>query len=118
MLQDMFDRQRKLASNFIPIEDLFNNAVGVEERQRYLATYWQLLAEEGVEMLRELPARKFWRASVKTKEMNVEAWKEEMMDILHIVIALCLIGGMDAQEVYERYVKKNEINFDRVKNNS
>lgn len=115
-LQKMFDRQKNLAKNFIPIDDLHDGKLN--EREKYLLTYSGLLIEETVEAQREIPQRKFWRPSVKNKKMDTEAWKEEMMDILHIVIAMCLIGGMNADEVYDRYCKKNDINLERVKNNS
>jgi NTP pyrophosphatase (non-canonical NTP hydrolase) len=117
-LGEIFSRQRTLARNFIPVDELFAGSLPSTERQKYLATYSQLLVEEAVEALRELPARKFWRPSVAEQPMDEEAWKEEMMDIIHIVVAMCIIGGMDSKEVFERYCKKNDINLERVKNNS
>lgn len=116
-LQEMFDRQRQLAGNFIPIENLFQGYASEEERARYLQTYWQLLIEEGVEFLRELPQRKFWRASSKEKRIQYEKLYEELADIWHIVIALSLIAGIDAKDIYAEYIRKNDINLDRVRNN-
>lgn len=113
----MFDRQRQLAGNFIPIENLFQGYASEEERARYLQTYWQLLIEEGVEFLRELPQRKFWRASSKEKRIQYEKLYEELADIWHIVIALSLIAGIDAKDIYAEYIRKNDINLDRVRNN-
>jgi NTP pyrophosphatase (non-canonical NTP hydrolase) len=117
-LKEMFRRQYELAGNFIPIDHLFIQQDFDPARQRYLASYLQLLNEEGVEMLRELPGRKFWRPSIQPKPVDVKALKEELADIFHIVIALALIAGVSAEEMYELYCEKNDINMIRVKNNS
>lgn len=113
-LQNMFDRQYELAKNFIPIAKLHEEQDFSVERQQYLATYCQLLTEEGVEFLRELPARKFWRPSINKNDVNRQALLEELADIWHIVIALSLISGITADEMHDLYVAKNEINLQRV----
>jgi len=77
-----------------------------------------LLQEEAVELQRELPARKFWRKSIQNNKVDLEALKSELADIWHIVIALSLLAGLDAKATFETYVTKNNINLDRVKNNS
>jgi len=118
-LQEMFDRQLILARNFIPVDKLISvGEVGDIERQKYLVTYVQLLIEEAVELQRTLPARKFWRKSVSSKPVNWRDAIEEMADIIHIVIAMCIIIGLSPQEMFEEYVRKNDINLERVKNNS
>ena len=39
--------------------------------------------------------------------------KDELVDILHFFTAACIHSGMDAKELYERYMRKNKENFDR-----
>ena len=39
--------------------------------------------------------------------------KEELVDILHFFISMCHKTGMDADELYARYMEKNKENFAR-----
>ena len=124
LLEEMFFRQREIARNWIPIDsllvgdDITSGEVQVtsEERQKYLITYIALLQEEAVELLRELPARKFWRDAVKKQKVDYDAVKEEIADVWHILIAITMIVGMDHVDIFDEYVRKNEINLKRIRN--
>lgn len=118
LLTKMFEREAFIAKHFIPINDLLVEEGYSTERQKYLATYIQLLQEEAVEFLRELPARKFWRPSINTKEVDKTALAGELADLWHILIAISLISGFDALDTYALFEKKNEENLERIRNNS
>jgi len=117
-LRDMFKRGFNLSKNFIPIGDIFFHQNYDSEHQDLLARYIQLLQEEAVEYLRELPARKFWRPSINGKKVDVEALREELADLWHILIAISIMSGCDEKGTYKLFVAKNEKNLERVKNNS
>ncbi len=53
---------------------------------------------------------KWWK---NKKQVNEEALKEELVDILHFFISMCLKTGMDAKELHQRYSAKNQENFNR-----
>ena len=53
---------------------------------------------------------KWWK---NPKEVDANAVKEELVDILHFFVSMCLKAGMDAEELYLRYLQKNRENFDR-----
>lgn len=53
---------------------------------------------------------KWWK---NPKPVDQDALKEELVDILHFFVSMCLSAGMDAEELHERYLKKNQENFDR-----
>lgn len=53
---------------------------------------------------------KWWK---NPKEVNYDNVKEELVDILHFFASMCIKVGMDAGEVYERYIEKNKENFAR-----
>lgn len=53
---------------------------------------------------------KWWK---NPKEVNEHAVKEELVDILHFFVSMCLKTGMNAEELYNRYMQKNQENFDR-----
>jgi dimeric dUTPase (all-alpha-NTP-PPase superfamily) len=53
---------------------------------------------------------KWWK---NPKPIDEAAVKEELIDILHFFVSMCLRMGMDAQEMFEIYAGKNRENFDR-----
>ena len=53
---------------------------------------------------------KWWK---NPKPVNEAAVKEELIDVLHFFVSMCLRAGMSAEEMYELYMAKNKENFDR-----
>ena len=53
---------------------------------------------------------KWWK---NPKPVDGDRVKEELVDILHFFVSMCLTSGMDAQELHDRYLAKNEENFNR-----
>ncbi len=53
---------------------------------------------------------KWWK---NPKPVDGEALRGELVDLLHFFVSMCLAAGMDAGELYERYLEKNKENFDR-----
>ena len=53
---------------------------------------------------------KWWK---NPKEIQASAVKEELVDILHFFISMCLRAGLSADELYSIYCNKNKENFDR-----
>lgn len=53
---------------------------------------------------------KWWK---NPRPINEAALKEELVDVLHFFVSLCLRSGMDADELFRLYCDKNRENFDR-----
>lgn len=53
---------------------------------------------------------KWWK---NQKEINVDNVREELVDILHFFVGMCNRMGMGSEELYDRYLAKNEENFKR-----
>lgn len=53
---------------------------------------------------------KWWK---NAKPLNQAAINEELIDILHFFISMCIRSGMDAEALYRIYTEKNKENFDR-----
>lgn len=53
---------------------------------------------------------KWWK---NKKEVDASLVKDELVDILHFFVSMCIKTGMDAQELFDRYLAKNKENFDR-----
>ena len=58
---------------------------------------------------------KWWK---NPKELDYAAIKEELVDILHFFVSMCLKVGMDADELCRLYTAKNRENFDRQQGRS
>jgi len=53
---------------------------------------------------------KWWKNPKPVEEGKV---KDELVDILHFFVSMCLKTGMDAEELHRRYMEKNKENFAR-----
>lgn len=51
----------------------------------------------------------------KGQDFNMENYKEEIIDLFHFIINLCISANMDHKELLERYLNKNKINQNRKK---
>ena len=58
---------------------------------------------------------KWWK---NPKAIDEDAVREEMVDILHFFISMCLKTGMDAEDLHNRYMAKNAENFARQQGRS
>jgi dimeric dUTPase (all-alpha-NTP-PPase superfamily) len=64
--------------------------------------------------LQNLTNWKWWKQT--KKEFDVAKAKEELIDIMHFVLDIALVLGMTAEDIYREYIKKNQINLERLKN--
>lgn len=53
---------------------------------------------------------KWWK---NPKPIDDKALKEELVDILHFYIGMCVDAGLSAQELFDIYMSKNQENYDR-----
>ena len=53
---------------------------------------------------------KWWK---NPKPVNSDNVKDELVDILHFFVSMCLRAHMSPEELFERYLAKNKENFDR-----
>lgn len=49
----------------------------------------------------------------KSREININAIKEELIDVLHFILNIFIYLGMDAEEIIKEYDRKWLINFKR-----
>ncbi|MBQ9832818.1 MAG: dUTPase [Clostridia bacterium] len=53
---------------------------------------------------------KWWK---NPKEVDEASLKEEIIDVLHFFVSMCIKAGLTADELFEIYKAKNKENFDR-----
>lgn len=58
---------------------------------------------------------KWWK---NPKDIAVDNVRDELVDILHFFVSMCIKSGMDENELFERYKNKNEENFKRQRGTS
>lgn len=54
-----------------------------------------------------------WKWWKNPKPVSHDALCEELVDVLHFYVSMCLRAGMDGEELFKRYCAKNEENFRR-----
>ncbi|MDR2047455.1 MAG: dUTPase [Clostridiales bacterium] len=95
-------------------QNLFDGFVKKERNLNFSKEEWiqkEILAtlSELSELLTEVNF-KWWK---NPKPLNEDNIKDELVDILHFFVGMCLNAGMSADELFQRYLNKNKENFDR-----
>lgn len=110
MLEDIFKKQKEL-------DDLVKETKKIQQldysfdKNEWIDKMSTAMIAEAVE-LKEESNWKWWK---KPKEINKGAVKNELVDILHFWVSLCLKLGISPKEVYGAYLEKNEENRKRQK---
>lgn len=80
-----------------------------EERTHFIS--WNVLAL--TDELHEVLAEVGWKPWASSRHVNEEAVKGELVDAFHFFMNLCIVVGMPADELAERYWAKRAINAKR-----
>lgn len=81
----------------------------VDERIVEFRTHLLALEDELHEALAEMS----WKPWAKAEYFNEKEVKGELVDAFHFFMNLCLIAGMDADELFARYCAKRDVNIKR-----
>ena len=103
-LDTIFTMQKSLNDEITTLRHLENVTPDQWQQKLTLAMLSEMAeALEGTDF-------KWWK-NKKTKDPDY--LKEEIVDMLHFLVSMALRAGMDAEELYARYLAKNKENFDR-----
>ena len=103
-LDTIFDYQNKLDTDIIEKRSL--GSIGMEE---WIQRETLAMMSELAELIDEVNF-KWWK---NKKPVDIELVRGELVDILHFFVSMCLKTGMDAEMLFEKYLEKNQENFDR-----
>jgi dimeric dUTPase (all-alpha-NTP-PPase superfamily) len=103
-LEAIFAMQKTLNDDIVRLRSL----EGITDEEWIRKNVLAMVSELG-ELLDEVNF-KWWK---NEKPVDGNAVREELVDILHFFISMCLKAGMDADALFEGYVAKNRENFDR-----
>ncbi len=104
-LRELFRMQRAL-----------NERIGVHTatmdeaaKTQWVLNYCRAMGQEMAELTDSVPW-KWWAKYQKFDEQNARV---EVVDLFHFLISIAQVLGMSADDVFQAYVKKNEVNFQR-----
>jgi len=98
------------------MQDALNRRIGValppptdEEKAKWILNYTRAMQQEIAELVDSVPW-KWWAKYQKFDEQNARV---EVVDLFHFLISLAQSLGMSADDVFQAYVKKNQVNLQR-----
>ena len=98
------------------MQQSLNERIGVrtrgmseEEQTRWILNYTRAMTQEIAELTDSVP----WKWWAKYQKFDAQNAKVEVVDLFHFLISLAQVLGMSADDVFNAYVKKNEVNFKR-----
>lgn len=114
------------ALDFVPymdkLEEIFslqaqlNTRIGVntnnlteEGKTQWVLNYTRAMQQEIAELIDSVP----WKWWAKYQAFDEQNAKVEVVDLFHFLISMAQVLGMSADDIYQAYVKKNEVNHKR-----
>jgi dimeric dUTPase (all-alpha-NTP-PPase superfamily) len=98
------------------MQTALNERIGVHmegmneaEKTKWLLNYCRAMSQEIAELTDSVPW-KWWAKYQKFDEQNARV---EVVDLFHFLISTAQVLGMSADDVFQAYVRKNEVNFKR-----
>jgi dimeric dUTPase (all-alpha-NTP-PPase superfamily) len=104
-LREMFRMQKSLNERIGVKTDVMSET----EKAQWLLNYCRAMTQEIAELTDSVPW-KWWAKYQKFDEQNARV---EVVDLFHFLISSAQVLGMTADDVYQAYLKKNAVNFQR-----
>lgn len=103
-LEAIFELQRSF-------QDKLKRERGLDDipMSEWIQKHTLAIISELAEVLDEVNYR-WWK---KPREVNEAHLREELADVLHFYVSMCIEAGMTADDLYAVYAGKNKENFDR-----
>ena len=98
------------------MQQSLNERIGVrtegmsdEEKTKWLLNYCRAMSQEIAELTDSVP----WKWWAKYQKFDQQNARVEVVDLFHFLISLAQVLGMSADDVFNAYLKKNQVNFQR-----
>ena len=98
------------------MQDELNRRIGVdtsklteEEQIKWTLNYCRAMTQEIAELTDSVP----WKWWAKYQKFDKQNACVEVVDLFHFLISLAQVLGMTADDVFEAYIKKNQVNHAR-----
>ncbi len=110
---DSLEQIISIQKEYISILAESHPTVITDDKEELLSKLCTAIIHEACE-LQNLTNWKWWKNS--RKEFDIIKAREELIDIMHFVIHAAIVLDMDANDVLQEYIKKNNINRERQYN--
>jgi dimeric dUTPase (all-alpha-NTP-PPase superfamily) len=104
-LRELF-RMQKALNERIGVK---TDAMDEPEKIKWLLNYSRAMTQELAELTDSVP----WKWWAKYQTFDQQNARVEIVDLFHFLISSAQVLGMTADDVFNAYVKKNEVNFKR-----
>ena len=104
-LDEIFHLQKKLNKRIGIDTDNLNE----EQKAHWVLNYTRAMQQELSELIDSVPW-KWWARYQTFDEQNARV---EVVDLFHFLVSIAQVLGMSSKDVYEAYLKKNEVNHNR-----
>ncbi len=104
-LEHIFEMQKELNKRIGVNTDNMND----DERVKWTLNYTRAMGQELAELIDSVP----WKWWAKYQEFDKQNARVEVADMFHFLISLAQTLGLTAEDVYQIYLKKNKVNFER-----
>jgi dimeric dUTPase (all-alpha-NTP-PPase superfamily) len=98
------------------LQDQLNKRIGMnaealteEEKVKWVLNYTRAMTQEIAELVDSVP----WKWWAKYQNFDVQNARVEVVDLFHFLISIAQVLGMSPDDVYQAYVKKNQVNHER-----
>ncbi|HNQ87754.1 MAG TPA: dUTPase [Verrucomicrobiota bacterium] len=98
------------------LQQALNERIGVrtegmtpEDQIRWVLNYCRAMSQEIAELTDSVP----WKWWAKYQHFDAQNARVEVVDLFHFLISLAQVLGMSAEDVYQAYLKKNQVNLQR-----
>ena len=103
--EELFRMQQALNARI----GVHTSGMSEEEQTKWLLKYSRAMSQEMAELIDSVP----WKWWAKYQKFDTQNAKVEVVDLFHFLISMAQVLGMSADDVFNSYVKKNEVNFRR-----
>jgi len=98
------------------MQDALNRRIGVvlppegqPDKEKWILNYTRAMQQEISELVDSVPW-KWWAKYQKFDEQNARV---EVVDLFHFLVSLAQTLGMSAEDVFQAYAKKHQVNLQR-----
>jgi len=98
------------------LQKALNERIGVRtdglneaEKVHWILNYCRAMSQEIAELTDSVP----WKWWARYQKFDPQNARVEVVDLFHFLISLAQVLGMSADDVFQAYVKKNAVNFQR-----
>jgi dimeric dUTPase (all-alpha-NTP-PPase superfamily) len=98
------------------LQETLNHRLGIktgelndEEKQKWVLNYCRAMSQELAELTDSIP----WKWWAKYQTFDEQNARVEVIDLFHFLISIAQVLNMNPEDLYQAYLKKNEVNNKR-----